>query len=76
MVYTPKRASWLNMAEIDFSALSKQCLDRRIATIEKLSNEVAAWTRSRNKRKVKISWQFTKEAAREKFHRAYRAARK
>lgn len=76
MVYTPKRASWLNMAEIDFSALSKQCLDRRIATIEKLSTEVAAWTHSRNKRKVKISWQFTKEEAREKFHKAYRAVRK
>ena len=54
MVYTPKKASWLNMAEIEFSALSKQCLDRRIGDIKTLTPEVKAWTRKRNKNKVKI----------------------
>lgn len=71
MVYTPKKASWLNMAEIDFSALSKQCLDRRISEFSTLENEVAHWTKNRNRLKVKIEWQFTKTSAREKFKRFY-----
>ena len=71
MVYTPKKASWLNMAEIEFSALSKQCLDRRIGDIKTLTTEVKAWTRKRNKNKVKIQWQFTKDKAREKFEKKY-----
>jgi hypothetical protein len=72
MIYTPKKASWLNMAEIEFSALSKQCLDRRIPTLEKLQTEVKTWTKKRNKLKVKINWQFTKTKAREKFERHYK----
>lgn len=71
MVYTPKKASWLNMAEIEFSALSKQCLDRRIGEFEILSSEVDKWVNIRNNNQVKIHWQFTKNQAREKFTRFY-----
>jgi len=72
MIYTPKKASWLNMAEIEFSALSKQCLDRRIGNLKKLIKEVNAWAKKRNKDKIKINWQFTKNNAREKFTRFYK----
>ena len=71
MVYTPKKASWLNMAEIELSALSKQCLDRRIAQKRILTQEVVAWATRRNCQKIKITWQFTKNKAREKLSRAY-----
>lgn len=71
MVFTPKKASWLNMAEIEFSALSKQCLDRRIGNLKTLKTQVHAWTKKRNKDKVKINWQFTNTKARKKFNRAY-----
>lgn len=70
-VYTPKKASWLNMAEIEFSALSKQCLDRRIAQMSCLAKEVYAWVKERNRLKIKIHWQFTKNKARDKFQRFY-----
>ncbi len=72
MVYTPKKASWLNMAEIEFSALSKQCLDRRIGNLKTLAKEVKAWSNLRNKKQLKINWQFTKNKAREKFKRHYK----
>lgn len=75
MVYTPKKASWLNMAEIEFSALSKQCLDRRIADRSTLSQEVHAWMQERNRRQVKIHWQFTNNQARDKFKRFYQIVR-
>lgn len=75
MVYTPKKASWLNMAEIEFSAMSKQCLDRRIGDIETLKSEVNAWAKKRNKVRTKINWQFTKEKARDKFDRFYKDIR-
>lgn len=71
MVYTPKKASWLNMAEIELSALSKQCLDRRIAQRRILSKEVIAWVAKRNRLQTKITWHFTKNKAREKLNRAY-----
>jgi hypothetical protein len=71
MVYTPRKASWLNMVEIEFSALSKQCLDRRIGNLRTLKHEVEAWTKIRNKKKIKINWQFTKNNARKKFTRFY-----
>ena len=71
MVYTPKKASWLNMAEIELSALSKQCLDRRIAEIDTLNTEVTAWTKRRNRLKAGISWNFTKNDARQKLSRLY-----
>ena len=76
MVYTPKKASWLNMAEIEFSAMSKQCLDRRIGDIKKLKFEVDRWVKKRNAAKTSISWQFTKEKARDKFGRFYQDIRK
>lgn len=75
MVYTPKKASWLNMAEIELSSLSKQCLDRRIADIETFSKEVNAWSNKRNEQEVTITWQFTKNNAREKLNRHYQCVR-
>ena len=71
MIYTPKKASWLNMAEIELSALSKQCLDRRIAEMHTLAAEVNAWTKRRNRLKAGISWNFTKNDARNKLSRFY-----
>lgn len=69
--YTPKSASWLNMIEIEFSALSKQCLNRRIATIEELSKEVLAIVKEREEKGIRIDWQFSIEAARKKLNRHY-----
>ena len=69
--FTPIKGSWLNVVEIEISALSRQCLDRRIGDIKKLSNEVSAWERERNRTKATVHWEFSKEDAREKFHRHY-----
>lgn len=71
--YTPKAASWLNMIEIEFSALVKQCLDRRIPTQEQLNKEVVAIVKERNDKQIKIHWQFSIEAARGKLNSAYQA---
>lgn len=71
MHYTPKKASWLNMAEIGLAALAKQCLDRRIPTITELEHEVLAWVQYRNDHPLSIRWQFTPEIARQKFKRFY-----
>jgi len=71
MVYTPKKASWLNMAEIELSALSKQCLDRRIDQRRILAKEVTAWSARRNRLGTKITWHFTKSKARVKLDRVY-----
>jgi len=71
MVYTPKKASWLNMAEIELSALSKQCLDRRIANMRSLAREVISWSAKRNRLRTKITWQFTKNKARQKLSKLY-----
>ena len=73
--YTPKHASWLNMAEIDLSALSRQCLDRRIGDAEVLEREAKAWERERNEKKIMIQWRFTTNDAREKLERHYEAVR-
>jgi len=70
-VYTPKSASWLNMIEIEFSALSRQCLNRRISSIEELSNEVIAYFKERSENGVKIVWEFSRETARQKLNRRY-----
>jgi DDE superfamily endonuclease len=70
-VYTPVKGSWLNMAEIELSALSRICLDRRLDSIEKLDKEIQQLVKERNENKVKIKWQFTKEMAREKLNRHY-----
>ncbi len=69
--FTPKKGSWLNMAEIEFSALSRQCLNRRIGDIRILAKEIAAWEFKRNKAKSTIQWQFNKSKAREKLRRHY-----
>ena len=71
MHYTPNKASWLNMAEIELSILSKQCLDRRIGDQETLAQEALAWAARRNAKKATIHWQFTKNHARDKFKRFY-----
>jgi hypothetical protein len=71
MYYTPKSASWLNLIEIEFSALSKQCLNRRIATQEVLTREVLAIVKEREAKAIKIDWQFSIESARNKLNRHY-----
>ena len=74
MHYTTKKASWLNMAEIELSALSRQCLSRRIPEIETLSRELESIVKERNDLKIKFKWQFTVENAREKLNRHYEKA--
>jgi hypothetical protein len=69
--YTPKHGSWLNMAEIELSALARQCLDRRIPDAETLKREVAAWQQQRNAAAVKADWQFTTADARVKLKKLY-----
>jgi hypothetical protein len=69
--FTPKHGYWLNMAELEFSALARQCLDRRIASIEQLNEQVQAWAAERNRRAVKIHWSFTVKAAEDKLQHWY-----
>ena len=69
--YTPKHGSWLNVAEIELKALTLQCMNRRIPTLEILRREVAAWERERNRRVVGVDWQFTNSKARVKLKRLY-----
>lgn len=69
--YTPKHGSWLNMAEIELSVLSRQCLDRRIPDQASLRREVTAWAERRNRAKATIDWQFTTADARIKLKKLY-----
>ena len=69
--YTPKHGSWLNMAEIELSVLSRQCLDRRIPDPETLKAEIAAWETRRNETANTINWQFTTQDARIKLKHLY-----
>jgi hypothetical protein len=69
--YTPKHGSWLNMAEIELSVLSRQCLDRRVPDFETLEAEVAAWQERRDEKGVRIDWRFGTEDARIKLKRLY-----
>ena len=69
--FTPKHASWLNMAEIEIGVLRGQCLDRRIDNRERLKREIAAWERQRNAAGARVKWMFTTEKARAKMGRAY-----
>ena len=69
--FTPKHASWLNQAEIEFSALSRQCLKRRIGSLDKMKSVVEAWQQMRNQQKVSISWSYTSEDARKTFRKFY-----
>jgi len=69
--YTPKHGSWLNMAEIECSALAKQCLERRIPALETFKQQVLACCKERNEKKVKIHWLFHSPRARAKLKRHY-----
>lgn len=69
--YTPTHASWLNIAECELSALTRQCLNRRIADINELRKQVEAWQIRRNDAKVRIDWQFTTDDARVKLKHLY-----
>ncbi len=69
--YTPKHASWLNIAECEFSALGRQCLNRRIDDQLFLTSEVKAWNHSRNAENIQVDWQFTTADARIKLKRLY-----
>jgi hypothetical protein len=68
---TPKKGSWLNMAELELSAPSRICLSRRIASIEELDRQVQALVKERNELKIKAQWQFSIAQAREKLNRHY-----
>jgi hypothetical protein len=70
-IYTPKGASWLNMIECEFSVISRLSLDRRIATIEQLRSEVLALLHERSAKAIKITWQFSIQAARSKLNTHY-----
>lgn len=70
--YTPKHASWLNMAEIELSALTKQCLDRRLPTLKDVQRQSAAWSRERNRQKITIDWTFHRADTRRVFPELYR----
>ena len=69
--YTPKHGSWLNIAEIELSALNGQCLHRRIASAEAMHSEIAAWQSDRNQRGASVHWRFTTADARIKLTRLY-----
>jgi DDE superfamily endonuclease len=69
--HTPKHGSWLNVAEIELSVLSRQCLDRRIETAETLRREVTAWEEPRNDRATEVQWRFTTADARIKLRHLY-----
>ena len=70
-VYTPKHGSWLNIAEIELSVLTGQCLNRRIDNIETVRKGVAAWEKFRDNKKAKVNWHFTTKDARVKLSRLY-----
>ena len=70
-IYTPKHGSWLNMAEIELHVLNGQCLNRHIATIEEVTDQVVAWQQHRNNKNATINWQFTNDQARIKLKKLY-----
>lgn len=69
--YTPKHGSWLNITEIELNVMTRQCLSRRIASIDVLRSELSAWTNERNNGKSKVNWQFTTKDARIKLVSLY-----
>jgi hypothetical protein len=69
--YTPKHGSWLNVAEIELSVLTKQCLSRRIAELATLRREASAWAEQRNEAQTGVDWHFTTKDARTKLKRLY-----
>ena len=71
LVYTPKHGSWLNIAEIELSVLTRQCLSRRISDLETLRSETQAWQKQRNAEAKGVDWQFTTQDARTRLKRLY-----
>lgn len=69
--YTPKHGSWLDIAEIELNVMTKQCLSRRIESIDKLKSELSAWEAERNAYQAKVNWQFTNDKARIKLISLY-----
>lgn len=70
--YTPKHGSWLNIAENELSSMTRQCLKtRRIGTIDKLKEEIAAWAKASNDKQREVDWQFKVDDARMKLKSAY-----
>lgn len=69
--YTPKHGSWLNVAEIELSLLTRQCLDRRLPDIPALQRQAKAWYEKRNAKQKSVDWQFTSEDARIKLKSLY-----
>jgi hypothetical protein len=72
--HTPKHGSWLNMAEIELSALGRQCLSRRIARADTLQRQIAAWEKDRNAGSARVQWQLTTQDARIKLRSLYPSA--
>ena len=70
-IYTPKHASWLNMAEIEINLLDHECLDRNIGNRSDLESEINAWTKRNNREKRKLNWSFTKYKADKKLSKYY-----
>ena len=69
--YTPKHGSWLDIAEIELNVMTRQCLNRRIDSIEKLTSELAAWEKERNEKHAKVNWHFRTKDARVKLISLY-----
>jgi transposase len=69
--YTPKHGSWLNMAEIEISVMSRQCLPERMGNVQKLAKEVMLWQQNRNRKTAKVDWRFTTDDARIKLKKLY-----
>jgi len=69
--HTPKHGSWLNIAEIELSALTRQCLDRRIEDLDILNSELAAWQRATNADQRQVNWHFTTSDARTRLRHLY-----
>jgi hypothetical protein len=69
--YTPKHGSWLNIAEIELSVLSRQCLSQRLSSLEEATRQVEAWQNHRNQDQAKVNWRFTTADARIKLKRLY-----
>lgn len=69
--HTPKHGSWLNIAEIELSALTRQCLDRRLDTLAVLNTELTAWQQATNTSQRQVDWQFTTDDARIKLRHLY-----
>jgi DDE superfamily endonuclease len=74
--YTPQKGAWLNRAEIEFAALSTQCLDRRLAAFDLLRQEVLAWADKRNLDRKTVNWSFAQSKARNKLQRHYQNVQK